>query len=471
MKILRRATAVIVLAVVICGWYFTIFGFGKIGGIKDHMRLGLDLQGGVYVVLEADTKETGEELNKLMTQTQSVIERRVNELGLTNPVVSVENNNRIRVELPGAEDADSAIESIGKTAQLSFITADGNLILDGGNVRDAGSQINQNGAGYVVTLQFDSTGASAFEEATRKIVNSEITANEEIGMPANTIAIILDNEIISNPSVSTIISGGSCQIEGKFTQEEAANLAALIRGGALPVDLKEVQTSVVGPTLGMDSLKSSIIAAAIGFGLVVLMMLVVYRIMGIAADIALAAYGLIYLWILVALRNVLTLPGIAGMILTIGMAVDANVIIFSRIREEVRKGKTIRVAASQGYRRALTTVIDSQVTTLIAGVALYQFGYGDVRGFALTLMLGTVLSIFTATVLTNLYLLLFSENRVLATNGFFGIKMPKAVPAAAAAGASEAASVISEPAVTVPEKTAVSDVEEKNTSDSEEVNE
>ena len=433
MKNLRRAAAVIVLAAVICGWYFTIFGFGKIGGIKDHMKLGLDLQGGVYVVLEADTDAKGEELAKLMQQTQSVIDKRVNELGLTNPVVSVENENRIRVELPGAQDADSAIESIGKTAQLSFITADANLILDGSNVKDAGSQINQNGAGYVVTLQFDSTGAAAFEEATRKIVNNEITANEQIGMPANTIAIILDNEVISNPSVSTVISGGSCQIEGKFTQEEAAELAALIRGGALPVELKEVQTSVVGPTLGMDSLKSSIIAAAIGFVLVALMMLLVYRVMGLCADIALAAYGLIYLWLLVAFRNVLTLPGIAGMILTIGMAVDANVIIFSRIREEVRKGKTIRVATAQGYRRALTTVIDSQVTTLIAGVALYEFGYGDVRGFALTLMIGTILSIFTATVLTNLYLLLVSENRHLATNTLFGIRMPKeaaAVPEA-----------------------------------------
>ncbi len=425
MKILRRAAAVIVLAAVICGWYFTIFGFGKIGGIRDYIRLGLDLQGGVYVVLEADTDATGEELDRLMQQTQSVIERRVNELGLTNPVVSIEDKNRIRVELPGAEDADSAIESIGKTAQLSFITADGALVLDGGSVSDAGTQINQNGAGYVVTLQFDGAGAAAFEEATRKIVNGEIQANENTGMAANTIAIVLDNQIISNPSVSTVISGGSCQIEGKFTQEEASELAALIRGGALPVDLKEVQTSVVGPTLGMDSLTSSIYAAAIGFGLVVLMMLLVYRIMGIAADIALMTYGLIYLWLLVAFKNVLTLPGIAGMILTIGMAVDANVIIFSRIREEVRKGKTIRVATSQGYRRALKTVVDSQVTTLIAGVALYEFGSGDVRGFALTLMIGTILSMFTATIVTNLYLLLFSENKHLATNTLFGIRMPE----------------------------------------------
>lgn len=437
---LRRVLAIIVLAAILIGWYFTIFGFGKLSGIKDYMRLGLDLQGGVYVVLEADTDATGEELTKLMQQTQSVIEKRVNELGLTNPVVSIEDKNRIRVELPGADDADSAIKQIGRTAQLTFITADGNKVLDGSSVKDAGTQINQNGAGYVVTLEFDNKGANAFEEATQKIVNNEITPNKQTGMQANTIAIVLDNEVISNPSVSSVISGGNCQIEGNFSQKEASNLAALVRGGALPVNLKEVQTSVVGPTLGMDSLSSSIMAAIIGFIIVILMMLLVYRIMGIAADIALAGYALIYLWLLVAFKTVLTLPGIAGMILTVGMAVDANVLIFSRIREEVRKGKTIRVATSQGYKRALVTVIDSQVTTLIAGVALYEFGSGDVRGFALTLMLGTILSIFTATVLTNLYLLLIAENKHLATNRLFGIRMPKpdkAELAAETAGNSE----------------------------------
>ncbi len=426
MKNLRRVLAVLVLLATVAGWYITIFGFGdKIGSIRDYMQLGLDLQGGVYVVLEADTDATGEELSQLMSQTQSVIERRVNELGLTNPVVSVENENRIRVELPGADDPDSAIETIGKTAQLSFITADGNIVLDGSSVKDAGTSMNQNAAGYVVTLEFDSAGSTAFEEATRSIVNGEITANESIGMQSNTIAIVLDNEVISNPSVSSVISGGRCQIEGSFTQEEATELAALIRGGSLPVELNEVETSIIGPTLGMDSMQDSILAGVIGFFIVVLLMLLVYRLMGLAADIALAIYMLAYLWLIVGFRMVLTLPGIAGIILTIGMAVDANVIIFSRIREEVRNGKTIRVATSQGYRRALVTVIDSQVTTLIAGVALYQFGSGDVRGFSMTLMLGTVLSIITATVVTNLYLLLFSENRHLAKNGLFAIHMPK----------------------------------------------
>lgn len=441
MKTFRKVVAVLVLLLLIAGWFVTVAGVGdKVGSIKDYMKLGLDLQGGVYVVLEAKTDATGEELTKLMSQTQSVIERRVNEMGLTNPVVTVEGEKRIRVELPGVEDADSAIEAIGTTAQLMFFTADGNIVLTGDNVQDAGTQINQDGAGYVVTMKFDSTGAAAFEEATRKIVNGEIAASEEMtqtGLQSNMIVIVLDNAIISSPTVHSVISGGSCEIEGNFTQESASELAALIRGGALPVELEEVQTSIIGPTLGMDSLKDSIVAAVIGLALVMLMMLAVYRIMGLTADIALAIYTLVYLWIIVAFRTVLTLPGIAGMILSVGMAVDSNVIIFSRIKEEVKKGKSIRVAARQGYKRALTTVVDAQVTTLIAGLALYYFGSGDVRGFALTLMIGVLLSIFTATVVTNLYLLIFSESKVFGKNGWFGIKMPKAAEPVIEAAAGE----------------------------------
>ena len=423
MKNFKRVMAVLIILILIAGWYVTIFGAGsKVDPIKDHMKLGLDLQGGVYVVLEADTDATGAELTSLMNQTQAVIEKRVNEMGLTNPVVSIEGEKRIRVELPGVDDAESAIKSIGTTAQLTFITADGNVILTGDNVKDASTALNQKGAGYVVTMEFDSTGSSLFEAATQSIVNGEITADEKLGLPANCIAIILDNEVISYPSVSSVITGGKCQIEGNFTQEEATNLAALIRGGALPVNLEEVQTNIVGPTLGMDSLTQSIIAAVIGAALVLLLMLIVYRIMGLAADIALIVYILAYLWIIVAFGNVLTLPGIAGMILSVGMAVDANVIIFSRIREEVVKGKTIRVATTQGYKRALGTVVDSQVTTLIAGVALYEFGSGDVRGFALTLMIGIIISIITATIVTNVYLQLMAESRIFGTKKMFSIK-------------------------------------------------
>ena len=423
MKNVKRVMAVLIILILIAGWYVTIFGAGSVTGpIKDHMKLGLDLQGGVYVVLEAETDATGAELTSLMNQTQAVIEKRVNEMGLTNPVVSIEGEKRIRVELPGVDDAESAIKSIGTTAQLTFITADGNVILTGDNVKDAGTAINQKGAGYVVTMEFDSTGSSLFEAATQSIVNGEITADEQLGLPASCIAIILDNEIISYPNVSSVITGGKCQIEGNFSQEEASNLAALIRGGALPVNLNEVQTNIVGPTLGMDSLTQSIVAAAIGAALVLLLMLIVYRMMGLAADIALIVYILAYIWIIVAFGNVLTLPGIAGMILSVGMAVDANVLIFSRIREEVSKGKTIRVATTQGYKRALGTVVDSQVTTLIAGVALYEFGSGDVRGFALTLMIGIIISIITATIVTNVYLQLIAESRTFGTKKMFGIK-------------------------------------------------
>lgn len=429
MRNFRRVMAVLVVIALIAGWYVTVFGAGKkVGNIGDYMKLGLDLQGGMYVVLEADTDETGADLAKLMNQTQAVIEKRVNEMGLSNPIVTVENNNRIRVELPGAKDAESAIKAVGKTAQLEFITADGNIILDGSKVSDAGSQVNQNGAGYVVTLEFDTEGANAFEQATRDIVDGKITLNEKLSsiMQSNCIAIILDNEVLSAPRVSTVISGGRCQIEGDFTQKKAAELAALIRGGSLPVNLKEVETNIVGPSLGLDSLKDSVVAALVGIILVILMMLIVYRIMGLAADIALLVYALMYVWILVAFGNVLTLPGIAGMILSVGMAVDANVIIFSRIKEEIQKGKSVRVATRQGYKRALMTIIDSQVTTLIAGIALYEFGSGDVRGFALTLMIGIIISIFTATVVTNIYLLLFSESKALGTKTLFAVSDKKA---------------------------------------------
>ena len=325
MKNFKRVMAVLIILILIAGWYITVFGAGdKVGSIKDYMKLGLDLQGGVYVVLEADTDATGSELLSLMNQTQAVIERRVNEMGLSNPVVTIEGEKRIRVELPGVDDAESAIETIGTTAQLTFITADGATILTGDNVKDAGTAINQEGAGYVVTLEFDSTGASMFESATQAIVNGQITADEQLGLPADCVAIILDNQIISYPSVSNVISGGRCQIEGNFSQEEASNLAALIRGGALPVNLEEVQTSIVGPSLGMNSLTQSIVAALIGIALVLLIMLVFYRIMGLAADIALLVYILIYLWVLIALGNVLTLPGIAGMILSVGMLLSSQ---------------------------------------------------------------------------------------------------------------------------------------------------
>lgn len=426
---MKKVLAVILSVVILFGWYATLVGVGSFAPIKDQLKLGLDLSGGVYVVMEAQTDATGDELKKLMSQTQAVIEKRVNQMGLSEPIVTIEGNNRIRVELPGAEDAEDAINAIGKTAQLQFVMADNTVVLDGSQVKDAGIQQDQEKGGYAIGLKFTNIGAAAFKKATTDIVNGNVTSTMD-GVPSNAILIILDEEVISSPVVDEVIPNGEAIITagrtGGFGEEEATNLSALIRGGALPVELKEVQTSVVGPTIGLDALNMSIIAGIIGIALIFVLMLGMYRIMGFAANIALLLYILIVLWILVMMGGVLTLPGIAGIILSIGMAVDANVIIFARVREEIINGKTIRVAVDTGFKRAMSTIIDSQITTIIAGIVLYQLGSGPVKGFAMTLMIGIIASIFTAVVVTQLYLNIISENKRLATRKNFAAAVKEA---------------------------------------------
>lgn len=420
---LKKIAAVLIIVVIAAGWVLSVAGIGEGGGIADRMSLGLDMIGGVSVVLEAETDARGAELSAIMDQVEAVMERRVNEMGLSEPVIAIENENRIRIELPGAENAQEAIESIGRTARLSFVTADGNAFLNGEHVKNAvaapyeGYETSLIGY-YVVNLEFDGQGQAAFEQATRDIVEGKMTGD---AFDRDQIAIFLDNDLISAPYVSQVISSTSCQITGSFTKESASNLAALIRGGSLPVTLNEIQTEIVGPTLGLDAAKTAVIAGLIGIALIFVIMIAGYSVMGLVADIALALYVLLELWILIALNAVLTLPGIAGMILSVGMAVDSNVIIFSRIREEIAVGKTVRVAVRSGYRRALSTIIDSQVTTIIAAIILYQFGSGQVRGFALTLLIGIVISLFTAVVISNLLLQLLAETKF-ATARLFGVK-------------------------------------------------
>jgi len=425
---MKKVIAVLLVLITVAAWYASIFGIGGIKPIKDQLKLGLDLKGGVYVVMEAQTDATGEELHQLMVQTQQVIERRVNAMGLSEPVVTIEGEDRIRVELPGAENAEEAIGAIGKTAQLEFVMADGSVVLDGSQVKDSGLEVDQQNGGYAVTLKFTSEGSTAFKNATEKIVTGGVptTTTEEYGtVQGNIIMIILDGEIISAPMVSTVIPNGEAIITsgtGGFSEDEATTLSVLIRGGALPVGLKEVQTSIVGPTLGLGAFNNSIIAGAIGIGMILIFMLSMYRIMGLAADIALMLYVILVLWVIVGLNAVLTLPGIAGIILSVGMAVDANVIIFARIKEETLAGKSIRVATDQGFRRAMTTVVDSNLTTIIAAIVLYQFGTGPVRGFAATLMIGILASMFTALVVTHAYMSVVIESKTLGTRKWFGIK-------------------------------------------------
>ena len=414
----KKLLAALVLVVVVLGWYFTCFGAGSVTSVKDAMKYGLDINGGVYVVMEAQTDLTGDELKVLMDQTRAVLDNRVNQLGVSESSVTIEGDKRIRVEIPGVEDAEDAIEAIGRTALLQFVLSDGTVIVDGSHVKDAG--IATDGASYKIYLEFNSEGADLFAEGTRQAL-SGTTPVEIQGMMSNEIAIVLDNEIISHPAVNEVIPNGSCEISGGYTHEEASTTAALIRGGALPVELVEIQSSVQSATIGADALDKSIVAGGIGLGLVFILMLVFYGMLGVVADIALLLYIVIYLWAMVGMGVVLTLPGIAALILSIGMAVDANVIIFARIKEEIGAGKTIRVAVNSGFKNALTTVLDAQITTLIAAVVLYEVGTTAVKGFALTLMIGIVISIFTAVVITQLFISLLADSKKFSKNKYFGV--------------------------------------------------
>lgn len=414
----RKILAIIIIVIIIAGWYLSIFGIGKLGPIKDNMKFGLDINGGVYVVMEADTKLKGEELSLAMDQSRAVLNKRVNAMGISEATVSLEGEKRIRIEMPGVENAEDAIKEVGRTAQLRFLLADGTPVMTGKEVKDAGFESDRQHGGYKVTLKFSDEGTKKFAEASAKASGGAVKSTNE-NVQDNAIMILLDTDLISAPVVRETINTSSCEITGNFNSTEAANLAALIRGGALPVALKEVTSSVQTATIGADALYKSVRAGIIGIIIVFILMILAYRMLGLMADIALSLYVLIVLWVMSLAGVVLTLPGIAAIILSIGMAVDANVIIFSRIREEIGHGKSIRVAVSTGFSQALSTVLDAQITTLIAAVVLYIIGSTIVKGFAITLMIGIVASIFTAVVISRVLVRLLADSRKFAQNKYF----------------------------------------------------
>lgn len=398
MKNTKNKIIFLLVTVIIAFLAYTSFlgidaGGFKVNSTVSNIKQGLDLKGGVFMLYEAETDITGKELDDLMDQTIAVFRKRIDGMGLTEPVIVREGEKRIRIELPGVKDAQQAIDTIGKTAQLQFATKEGKVLVTGADVKDAKVAINQKDNQPVVSLQFTPEGADKFAEAT-----AMLSVNQE------PLFIVLDGEVISSPTVNTTITGGSAQITGNFTVESASDLANLIRGGALPVNFTEVQSSIVSATLGVDALNKSITGALVGIMLVMLFMIVYYKIPGFAASIALTAYMVIVAYVYQLIGVTLTLPGIAALILSIGMAVDANVIIFERIKEEITNGKSVRVAIDSGFKKALSTILDSQITTFIAGIVLYYFGTGQIKGFAITLMIGIVVSMFTALVITKLIL-------------------------------------------------------------------
>lgn len=374
----------LIIALALVG-LFGYFGYTTMNDIK----LGLDLAGGVSITYQAKEENPSSED---MSDTIYKLQQRVQNYS-TEAEVYQEGSNRINVDIPGVSDANAILEELGKPGSLIFVDEAGQTILNGNQVATAKPVItDENGIKkYMVDLTFTDDGKTVFADATTKNVGKRI-------------AIIYDGKIYSNPVVNEPITQGQCQISGMVSYEEAETLASTIRIGSLSLELEELRSNVVGAKLGQEAIATSLKAGAIGFGIVAVFMLVVYLVPGLAAVIALSIYVGVILILLSAFSVTLTLPGVAGIILSIGMAVDANVIIFTRIKEEIGLGKTVQSAIKSGFNKALSAIIDGNVTTLIAAGVLFWRGSGTVKGFASTLAIGIVLSMITALFITKFVL-------------------------------------------------------------------
>jgi SecD/SecF fusion protein len=411
----------------------------EIPSVQDGIILGLDLQGGSIITYEAEPSQINDAtLSDDMAAAQEMLRQRLDALGYTEAQLYPASATRIRVEIPDLENPEEAVRMIGSTAQLEFRTSDGTIWLSGDAVESAnpaygdatGSGVNE----HFVELAFKEEFRATWAEAT-KFAASQTS-------PDNYVALYMDGEPVKDdlgndikPTVSsefaeTGIEGDSCVVTFGATagaSEEVRNFANLVNIGKLPFQLNQVQLSSVGPTLGADSLNTSLIAGAIGLGLVILFMLAYYRLPGLMAAISLIFYTALVAIVLSVMRVNLSLPGIAGIILSIGMAVDANVVIFERIKEELRSGKTVKGSVDSGFKRALTAIIDSNITTIIAGAVLLAFGTGAIKGFAITLLVGVILSMITVLIVSRLLLNQMVSLGVTALP-FYGVKTDRSEP-------------------------------------------
>ena len=425
---MKKSTSIITLIVLVA--LLAVFGitattgFTGNGGAAQDIPLGLDLEGGVSITYQVVGEETPS--SEDMSDTIYKLQQRVENYS-TESVVYKEGDDRINIEIPGVSDATAILNDLGKPGSLYFIrqtddsgnlnyaytilddgsmgyvlaksiesiVSDGEVVLNGTDVKSARAatiqdQMTKNNE-FIVSLEMTDEGAKKFADATAKAYAA-----------GETIAIFYDGKIVSAPNVKAVISDGQAQISGNFTADEAQELASTIRIGGLKVELEQLHSKVVGAQLGSEAISTSIKAAIIGFIVIVLFMIIVYRLAGFAASLALGLYVELIVILLDAFEITLTLPGIAGIILSIGMAVDANVIIFARIREEIAAGKTVASAIDIGFKKALSAIVDGNITTLIAAAVLGVLGSGTIKGFASTLALGIILSMFTALVITKL---------------------------------------------------------------------
>lgn len=396
----KQGILVLILTVIVVGLlaFTTAVGFGPTGtGAAKNIKTGLDLSGGVSITyqVKGDNPSQAD-----MDDTIYKLQKRVEGYSEEAQVYQ-EGDDRINVEIPGVSDANKILEELGKPGSLEFQDENGNVVLNGSDIADAQGAVSQDPdtgvKEYVVSLTLTKDGTEKFAKATEENLNKAI-------------AIVYDGETISAPTVQSVISDGKAQINGQKDIDEAKELASIIRIGSLKLELEELRSNVVGAQLGQAAIKTSLIAGGIGLAIVALFMIIVYTLPGLVAAISLAIYTGLELLMLNAFDLTLTLPGIAGIILSIGMAVDANVIIYARIREEIAAGKSVRNSIKTGYQKAMSAIVDGNITTLIAAAVLGAMGTGSVKGFAMTLALGIVLSMFTALVISRLL-----------TNAFYAI--------------------------------------------------
>lgn len=406
-KILKLTGVILVTAVIAVLSVVPLFPGVKWLPFTNLIKQGLDLKGGVHVVLEAQDTPEAPVTEDRVKQAMAILENRVNAFGVAEPIIQQEGSRRIIIELAGIQDPDEAVSTLIKTAYLEFKTEDGTTVLTGRQLKNATESKNAQTGLAEVNLEFEPDGAKQFADITAANVGKRL-------------AIVLDGNVLQAPTINEPIPNGKAQISPYESLEEAHNIAILLRSGSLPVKLDVMEKRTVGPTLGADSLDKSVKAGIAGLIGIVVFMLLYYRIPGLIANLALVIYALIVLLIFAALKVTMTLPGIAGFLLTLGMAVDANVIIFERLREELWSGKTLRSAIDAGFKRAFVAILDSNVTTLIAGVVLYYFGTGPIKGFAVTLTIGILASMFTAITMTRWLLHLVAGSNLVRNLKMYG---------------------------------------------------
>ena len=395
---MKKRTSIIALSIIVL--LSALFAYLAIAGLElgiydflpmsKAIQQGLDLRGGMYITYQAKNPDI-DYFDEKMSTAVDVLRNRLDAQGYTEATIARQ-NDRLRIEIPNVDDPNIVASILGKPAKLEFIGPDGVIIMEGSDIeRAVATTLDGQGNTWIVYFELNTQAAQAFAQATTKFLGQVIN-------------IELDGKVISDPTVEAIISEGKGHIQGIGGQAEAETLAMQIESGALPIELEQLEMRTISATLGENALTTSLLAGVVGICALFLFLILFYRLSGFVASVALTIYLILVVYVIAIFKIQLTLPGIAGIILGVGMAVDANVIIFERVKEELRLGKTLRTSVESGFKKAFWTIIDANLTTLIVAFVLMYFGTGAIKGFAYTLTVGIIISVFTAMIVTRFLL-------------------------------------------------------------------